>query len=80
MDVNDPSSSPSGAQFIPQLPPLGTEPIQPFSDSLELEFELYVRNGPNRKVLSPRHLKCSSRSNSRQPIDPVVSSLQCWIA
>jgi hypothetical protein len=36
------------------LPPLGTEPIQPFSDSLELEFELYVRNGPNRKVLSPR--------------------------
>ena len=37
MDVNDPSSSPSGAQFIPQLPPLGTEPIQPFSDSLELE-------------------------------------------
>jgi hypothetical protein len=36
------------------VPPLGTEPIQPFSDSLELEFELYVRNVPNRKVLSPR--------------------------
>jgi hypothetical protein len=23
-------------------------------DSIELEFELYIRNGPNRKVLSPR--------------------------
>ena len=54
MDVNDPASSPSGAHFIPQLPPLGTEPIRPFLDSLELEFELYIRDGPNRKVLLPR--------------------------
>ena len=54
MDVNDPTSSPSGAHFLPQLPPLNTEPTRPFLDSLELEFELYVRNGPNRKVLSPR--------------------------
>jgi hypothetical protein len=38
MDVNDPASSPSGAHFIPQLPPLGTEPIRPFLDSLELEL------------------------------------------
>ena len=54
MDVNDPASSPSGAHFIPQLPPLGTEPIRPFLDSLELEFELHIRDGPNRKVLLPR--------------------------
>ena len=54
MDVNDPASSPSGAHFIPQLPPLGTEPIRPFLDSLELEFELNIRDGPNRKVLLPR--------------------------
>lgn len=54
MDVNDPASSPSGARFIPQLPPLDSEPIPPFLDSIELEFELYIRNGPNRKVLSPR--------------------------
>ena len=44
MDVNDPASSPSGAHFIPQLPPLGTEPIRPFLDSLELEFELHIRD------------------------------------
>jgi hypothetical protein len=54
MNVNDPASSPSGAHFIPQLPPLGTEPIRPFLDSLELEFELNIRDGPNRKVLLPR--------------------------
>jgi hypothetical protein len=54
MDVNGPASSPSGAHFIRQLPPLDTEPIPPFSDSLELEFELNLRNGPNRKVLLPR--------------------------
>jgi hypothetical protein len=54
MDVNDPASSPSGAHFIPQLPPLGTEPIRPFLDSVELEFELNIRDGPNRKVLLPR--------------------------
>ena len=54
MDVNDPASSPSGAHFIPQLPLLGTEPIRPFLDSLELEFELNIRDGPNRKVLLPR--------------------------
>jgi hypothetical protein len=54
MDVNDPASSPSGAHFIPQLPLSGTEPIRPFSDSLELEFKLNIRDGPNRKVLLPR--------------------------
>jgi hypothetical protein len=54
MDVNDPASSPSGAQFLPQLPPLGIEPIQPFSDSLELEFELYIAQSSNRKVLTSR--------------------------
>jgi hypothetical protein len=47
------ASSPSGAYFIPQLPLLGTEPIQPFLDSLELKFELNIRNSPNKKVLSP---------------------------
>jgi hypothetical protein len=54
MDVNDPASSPLGAQFLPQLPPLGIEPIQPFSDSLELEFELYIAQSSNRKVLTSR--------------------------
>jgi hypothetical protein len=54
MDINDPSSSPSGAQFLPQLPPLGIEPIQPFSNSLELEFELYITQSSNRKVLTSR--------------------------
>jgi hypothetical protein len=54
MDVNDPSSSPSGAQFLPQLPLLGIEPIRPFSDSLELEFELYIAQSSNRKVLTSR--------------------------
>ena len=54
MDVNDPASCPSGAQFLPQLPPLGIEPIQPFSDSLELEFELYIAQSSNRKVLTSR--------------------------
>ena len=53
IDINDPALSPSGAHFIPQLPPLNTEPILLFLDSIELEFELYIRNSPNRKVLSP---------------------------
>lgn len=52
MDVKDPLHL-LGARFVPQLPPLDTEPVRPFLASLELEFEIYFRNGPNRKALSP---------------------------
>jgi hypothetical protein len=41
MDVNDPASSPSGAYFILQLPPLGTE--DPFQTLLNLNLNLIFK-------------------------------------
>jgi hypothetical protein len=56
MDANDPSQSPHGANFLPQLPPVSVEPhgIDPFPDHLEEEFNTYLLTNNNRKLLTSR--------------------------
>jgi len=56
MDINDPASSPHGAQFVPQLPIEGSEPIgiDPFPPALALEYEDYLEASTNRSVLTSR--------------------------
>jgi hypothetical protein len=55
MDPNDPAQSPHGVYFLPQLPPITSEPDgqEPFTAGLDDEFETLVRDGPNRKILTP---------------------------
>jgi hypothetical protein len=54
MDVNDPSSSPFGASFLPFLPPENAElkGIQPFTEADALEFEEYLAQSTNRSILT----------------------------
>jgi len=54
MDVNDPTSSPFGAQFVPRLPTTGVEPsgIIPFTNQDAIDFETYLTQSTNRKMLS----------------------------
>jgi hypothetical protein len=58
MDINDPASSPHGAQFIPRLPIEGSEPIgiDPFPPTLALSD----RNGPvwYGMEVKPYHTSC----------------------
>jgi hypothetical protein len=56
IDANDPSQSPHGANFLPQLPPVSVEPngIDPFPDHLEEEFNTYLLTNNNRKLLTSR--------------------------
>jgi hypothetical protein len=53
MDVNDPASSPHGAQFLPLLPPSSSEPkgIDPFPAQIALDYEDYLEASNNRSVL-----------------------------
>jgi hypothetical protein len=56
MDALDPSQSPHGAHFLPNLPPISVEPshIDPFPDHLELDFTEYLRTNTNRSLLTSR--------------------------
>lgn len=56
MDAKDPSQSPHGANFLPQLPPIAAEPagLKPFPENLEEEFSTYLDTNNNRKLLTSR--------------------------
>jgi len=54
MDINDPSSSPFGASFVPLLPSENAEPrgIEPFTEANALEFEQYLNASTNRSTIT----------------------------
>jgi hypothetical protein len=56
MDINDPASSPHGAQFVPQLSIEGSEPIgiDPFLPALALGYQDYLEASGNRSALTSR--------------------------
>jgi hypothetical protein len=53
-DVNDPAFSPSGAQYLPQLPLDGVKPrgVIPFTPAIALNYKTYLATGTNRSVIT----------------------------
>ena len=54
MDINDPSSSPFGASFLPYLPSEGAEPrgIEPYTEADALNFKDYLIKSNNCSVFT----------------------------
>ncbi len=54
LKLDDPDDTPRGSRFMPSsLPTLLSNPgIEPFSDSLEAEFEKYLHESKSRSILS----------------------------